>query len=228
MSLAKSKGKNSIGIILSGYGHDGSKGVVAIREQRGYTIAQLPETAEHDDMPTSAIQTGKVDAVLPVEQMFDEVNQYIINVKAISQSRTGPKSVDAIFDLLEKRSGTDFSLYKPTTIMRRINHRMNNLQISSLTDYFTMIKNTPKELDVLFATVLIGVTQFFRDEKAFESLKKVLTTYLEDKNPGDSIRVWSVGCATGEEPYSIAILLHEILQSNISKFHIQIFASDID
>ena len=228
VSLAKSKGKNSIGIILSGYGHDGSKGVVAIREQRGYTIAQLPETAEHDDMPTSAIQTGKVDAVLPVEQMFDEVNQYIINVKAISQSRTGPKSVDAIFDLLEKRSGTDFSLYKPTTIMRRINHRMNNLQISSLTDYFTMIKNTPKELDVLFATVLIGVTQFFRDEKAFESLKKVLTTYLEDKNPGDSIRVWSVGCATGEEPYSIAILLHEILQSNISKFHIQIFASDID
>ena len=228
ISLAKSKGKNSVGIILSGYGHDGSKGIVSIREARGYTIAQLPDTAEHKDMPSSAIETEKVDAVLPVEQMFDEINQYIINIKAISQSRKGPKSIDAIFDLLEKRSGTDFSLYKPTTIMRRINHRMSNLKIPSLTDYYSMIKNTPKELDILFETVLIGVTQFFRDEKAFVSLKKELAKYREDKKPGDSIRVWSVGCATGEEPYSIAILLHEILQSSISKYQVQIFASDID
>ena len=227
-SLSKAKARHAIGIVLSGYGHDGSKGIEAIKENKGYTIAQLPETAEHKDMPASAIGTKKVDAVLPVEQMFDDINQYIHNIKAISESDKGPKSIDAIFDLLEKRSGTDFSLYKPSTIMRRINHRMANLKIKSLPDYFTMIKNSPKELDILFETVLIGVTQFFRDEKAFQSLEKRLRTYLEKKKAGDSIRIWCVGCSTGEEPYSVAILLNEILQTDINKYQIQIFASDID
>jgi len=227
-SLAQSKGKHAIGIVLSGYGQDGSNGIQEIKNKYGFTIAQLPETAEHKDMPASAIATKNIDAILPVEQIFDEINQYIINIRAISSSPKGPKSIDAIFDLLEKRSGTDFSLYKPSTIMRRINYRMANLQLNSLTDYFGMIKNSPKELDILFETVLIGVTQFFRDDKAFESLRETLETYLEAKKPGDSIRIWCVGCATGEEPYSIAILLNEILQNNINKYQVQIFASDID
>ena len=227
-SLAKSKGNHSIGVILSGFGKDGSKGILDIHENRGFIMAQLPETAEHKDMPLSAVRTEKIDAVLPVEQIFDEINQYIVNFKTISQTGLKAKSIDAIFELLEKRSGTDFSLYKPTTIMRRINHRIEKLRLASLTDYFSMIKNSPKELDKLFETVLIGVTQFFRDEKAFESLEKTLMKYLEEKKPGDAIRIWCVGCATGEEPYSIAILLHELLGPNISKYHVQIFASDID
>ncbi|KKM78425.1 hypothetical protein LCGC14_1360080, partial [marine sediment metagenome] len=138
------------------------------------------------------------------------------------------KSMDAIFELLEKRSGTDFSLYKPTTIMRRINHRMANLQLGSLVEYFEMIKNSPRELDVLFETVLIGVTEFFRDTEAYAGLKKYLEIMLNDKNSGDSIRIWSVGCATGQEPYSVGILLHELLGKTINQYHIQVFASDID
>ena len=112
--------------------------------------------------------------------------------------------------------------------MRRINHRMASLQVGTLTDYYSMIKNSPKELDILFETVLIGVTEFFRDEKSFKNLSKHLKKMLKDKKPGDSIRMWSVGCATGEEPYSVAILLHELLGHDITRFNVTIFASDID
>ncbi|MDX1461729.1 MAG: CheR family methyltransferase [Marinirhabdus sp.] len=227
-SLAETKKTRAVGIVLSGFGSDGTKGIRAIKQKGGFTIAQLPETAEHPDMPKNAIQSNTVDVVIPAEQMFDEIEQYITNSYAIAKSNPARKSVEAIFELLERRSGTDFSLYKPSTIMRRINHRMANLQIETLIEYYSMIKNSPKELDVLFETVLIGVTEFYRDKKAFHQLQKHLETMLEDKKPGDSIRIWSVGCATGEEPYSIAILLDQILGSAVNQYHIQIFASDID
>ncbi|NND88412.1 MAG: PAS domain-containing protein, partial [Flavobacteriaceae bacterium] len=227
-SLGKNKKRHSLGVILSGYGQDGAEGVKSIKKHKGFTIAQLPETAEHRDMPKNAIETGRVDMVIPAEQMFDEITQFINNSHTIAQSKPEQKSVDAIFKLLEKRSGTDFSLYKPSTILRRIDHRMSNLQIATLQEYYSMIKNSPKELDILFETVLIGVTEFFRDKKAFDSLKTQLETLLKTKRPGDSIRIWSVGCATGEEPYSLGILLHEILGPSINQFYLQIFASDID
>lgn len=227
-SLAKEKKRYAIGVILSGFGEDGSKGITAIKKTLGFTIAQLPETCEHKNMPTAAIKTGNVDLVLPPEQMFDEILQFITNSKAIASSTHNESAIDAIFELLEKRSGTDFSMYKPTTIMRRINHRIKTLQLSSIMEFFELIKEKPKELDILFNTVLIGVTEFFRDSEAFENLRKQLEMMVKDKEYGDSIRVWSVGCATGEEPYSIAILLHEILGPEIGHYHIQIFASDID
>ena len=227
-SLAKDKGKKAVGIILSGFGKDGSQGISAIREQGGFTIAQLPETAEHRDMPHFAIQTGHVDLTIPAGQMYDKIVQYISNSKTIATSTTNDTSIDAIFELLEKRSGTDFSMYKPSTIMRRINHRINFLQLGSIVQYYELIKENPIELDNLFDTVLIGVTEFFRDLEAFDLLKRQLKNMLKDKEPGDSIRIWSVGCATGEEPYSIAILLHELLGNAASQYHIQIFASDID
>ena len=228
-TLARSKARKCAGIVLSGFGSDGSEGIKAIKKRNGFTMAQLPETAEHRDMPTAAMATGNVDLTIPAEQMFDEIVQYINNSNTIAQSAPpNKKSMDAIFELLEKRSGTDFSLYKPTTIMRRINHRMANLQLGSLVEYYEMIKNSPRELDVLFETVLIGVTEFFRDTEAYEGLRKHLDILLKDKNPGDSIRIWSVGCATGEEPYSVGILLHELLGKAISQYHVQIFASDID
>ncbi len=183
-SLAKAKKKKAIGIVLSGFGNDGAQGLTDIKDNFGFTIAQLPETAEHRDMPKSAINTGFVDVVIPAEQMYDEIVQYITYSHTVAQSKPAKKSVDAIFELLEKRSGTDFSLYKPTTIMRRINHRMNTLQIGSLVDYYGMIKKSPKELDILFETVLIGVTEFFRDKSAFDSFRKHLVKIIESKKPG--------------------------------------------
>lgn len=227
-SLANARKNKCVGIILSGFGSDGSKGLIQIKNNNGFTIAQYPDTAEHRDMPNAAIKTQMVDMVIPPEQMFEEITQFIRNSKAIATSPPKRKSIDAIFELLEKRSGTDFSLYKPSTIMRRINHRMSGLHIGSLVDYYEMIKTSPRELDYLFESVLIGVTEFFRDVKAFESFKKLLKTVVENKSTGDSIRIWCVGCATGEEPYSIAILLHEILGHDVNHHQIQIFATDID
>ncbi|WP_178987773.1 CheR family methyltransferase [Winogradskyella schleiferi] len=227
-SLAKDKVKKSIGVILSGFGKDGSKGMTNIRELGGFTIAQLPETAEHRDMPNAAIDTGHIDLIIPAEQMYDDIVQFITNTRSIASSGIKEGSVEAIFELLEKRSGTDFSMYKPTTIMRRINHRIASLQLSNKLEYYELIKQNPKELDNLFDTVLIGVTEFFRDIKAFDYLREQLIEMLKDKEPGDAIRIWSVGCATGEEPYSLAILLYELLGSAVNQYHIQIFASDID
>ncbi|WP_179005604.1 CheR family methyltransferase [Winogradskyella forsetii] len=228
MSLAKDKGKKAIGVILSGFGKDGSKGMTNIREIGGFTIVQLPETAEHRDMPNAAIDTGHIDLIVPAEQMYDDIVQFITNTRSIALSGIKKGSVDAIFELLEKRSGTDFSMYKPNTIMRRINHRIASLQLSSELEYYELIKKNPKELDHLFDTVLIGVTEFFRDLEAFDKLREQLTEMLNSKEPGDAIRIWSVGCATGEEPYSIAILLYELLGSSLNQYHVQIFASDID
>ena len=227
-SLAKVKGKYSVGIILSGFGKDGAAGMKEIKNNQGFTVVQLPETAEHRDMPEAAIKTESVDLVIPAEQMFDEIVQYIQNRHTIAESMPAKKSIDTIFELLEKRSGTDFSLYKPTTIIRRINQRIKTLQLESLQEYCAVITNSPKELDVLFETVLIGVTEFFRDAKAFEKLEKQLKALIAEKQPGDSIRIWCVGCATGEEPYSIGILIHELLGFEITRYHLQIFASDID
>lgn len=227
-SLANARKNKCVGIILSGFGSDGSKGIVEIKNNNGFTIAQYPDTAEHRDMPNAAIKTQMVDMVIPPEKMFEEITRFIHNSKAIAAGPPNQKSIDAIFDLLEKRSGTDFSLYKPSTIMRRINHRMAGLHIGSLEYYYEMMKTTPRELDYLFESVLIGVTEFFRDAKAFENFKKVLKTVVGSKSTGDSIRIWCVGCATGEEPYSIAILLHEILGPDVNHHHIQIFATDID
>lgn len=218
-SLANARKKKAVGIVLSGYGSDGAKGITEIKKNNGFTIAQFADTA---------VKTQMVDMVVPPEQMFEEISQFVNNSKAIASSPPKKKSVDAIFELLEKRSGTDFSLYKPSTIMRRINHRMAGLQIGSLVDYYETIKTSPRELDFLFESVLIGVTEFFRDLKAFVSFRKQLEALIREKSIGDSIRIWSVGCASGEEPYSIAILLHEILGKDVNHHQIQIFASDID
>ncbi|MBK6263913.1 PAS domain S-box protein [Marivirga sp. S37H4] len=227
-SLAKERKGKAIGVILSGTGSDGSEGIKAIREANGYTMAQMPDTAECKGMPSSAIQSNHIDIVLPAEQMFQEIVHYVNNHQLITESKLPKKGIDAIFELLEKRSGTDFSQYKPTTILRRVNYRMNKLQLSSLADYYAMIEKNPKELDILFETVLIGVTEFFRDKNAYDSLSANFQKLIKSKKPEDPIRIWCVGCATGEEPYSIAILLHEILGADISKYDLQIFASDID
>ncbi len=227
-SLAEEKKGKAIGIILSGPGNDGSVGVEEIKKNKGFTIAQLPNTAEDNSMPAAAIQTNNIDVVLPAEQMYQEIIHYVNNYKIIIGSSLPTKGIDAIFELLEKRSGTDFSQYKPTTILRRIDHRIKKLELNTLSEYCAVLKETPQELDNLFETVLIGVTEFFRDSTAFQTLRQNLEKLLSNKTPEDPVRIWCVGCASGEEPYSVAIMLREILGSKISNYHIQIFASDID
>ncbi|MPR35896.1 CheR family methyltransferase [Salmonirosea aquatica] len=227
-SLALDKKQKAIGVIMSGFGQDGSKGIQAIKQAGGFTLIQDPASAEHKDMPMSALATGHVDRVLEPAVMYEEITHYINNHTVLQSSNPRERSVDAIFDLLAQRSGTDFSQYKSSTIMRRMDKRVEALNLPSYTDYYKMIRQNPKELDVLFDTVLIGITEFFRNKDYFDSLANELELLLGEKKSGDSIRVWCVGCATGEEPYTVAILLSELLGSTMGDYQLQIFGSDID
>ncbi len=227
ISLAEGEKQHAIGIILSGSGHDGAEGIMAIKEQNGFAIAQSPESAQHADMPLAAIQTGTLDLILHPSKMFEEMTYYIVNHRVIAGITPSQKSVDFIFDLLSKRSGVDFSQYKSNTMMRRIEKRIEALNVRNMSEYYQLLRQNALELDTLFDTVLIGVTEFFRDPEAFEKIKSLLNTRLRERRHNDSIRIWCVGCATGEEAYSIAILLHELLGSEIYNFQFQVFASDI-
>lgn len=227
-SLADEERQKAIGVILSGTGDDGAKGIKAIKESGGFTIVQSPQTAKYSSMPEEAIATKTVDVIAKCEDIYETITRYINNHKVIVESSPSQMSIDAIFDLLSKRTGVDFSQYKPSTIHRRINKRIETLLLNSLPEYYQYLKQNPAELDTLFETVLIGVTEFFRDKEAFDKLKTHLEKRISNKRYGDNIRVWCVGCASGEEPYSIAILINEILGINISNYHLQIFASDID
>lgn len=230
-SLAEEKREKATGIILSGTGSDGAKGIKAIKEVGGVTIAQEPHTAKYDGMPISAIETGQVDFVLSpdkigeeLEEIFKHPNSQITKTVLNNESST----LDKVLSLLSKRTGTDFSNYKPSTICRRLEKRMVELKINDINQYLEHISKNHDELDKLFNNLLIGVTSFYRDLDAFRSLESHLTKIIASKKPGDSIRVWSTGCATGEEAYSIAILLVKLLGTKLSDFNVQIFATDID
>lgn len=228
-SLAREKGRKAIGVILSGTGKDGLAGMQQIKSYGGFTLVQQLGNAQHTGMPESVIENKAYDKIVLAQDMSHEIEQYIDNFSIISNQK--PKKVsedDEIFELLENRTGTDFSKYKPSTLLRRISKRQDELNIANKKKYLKYIKDNPKELDTLFETVLIGVTEFFRDNTAFEDLKKYLQKIIEQKNGSKDIRIWSVGTATGEEAYSICILLAEILQEDLNKYNIQIFATDID
>lgn len=227
-SLAENEKLHAIGVVLSGSGSDGAKGIKQIKDYGGFTIAQTPASAQYKDMPHAAIETGVIDLVLHPAKIFEEISYYVKNHRLIKETHTGKNGVDIIFELLSKRTGIDFSQYKQNTIMRRMEKRMEILDVYGIAEYYQYIRKTPAELDLLFDTVLIGVTEFFRDEHAFEELRVQLSKQLERKRFSDTIRVWCVGCATGQEPYSIAILINEILGDSISNYHLQIFATDID
>ena len=227
-SIAENEKSLSIGVVLSGTAQDGSKGIKTIKEYGGFTIAQTPESAQYNDMPLAAIQTGMVDLVRHPSEIFDEISSYIKNHKVIKDIVPTKKGIEIIFELLSKRSGVDFSEYKQSTILRRVDKRIEALRLRDLNEYYHVIKQNPSELDRLFETILIGVTEFFRDREAFSALREKVKSILNEKSDTDSIRVWSVGCATGQEAYSIAILFHEMLGNDIQNFQLQIFASDID
>lgn len=234
-SLAQDQSQRAIGIVLSGTGSDGSQGVRAIKGEGGMVMAQNPESTEFDGMPLSALATGMVDYQLSPAEMPARLIAYVKH--AFRQSRL-PAAVDTpktesalkkVFVLLRAQTSHDFSQYKPSTINRRIERRMAVHQIDSLENYLKFLQQTPAEVEALFRDLLIGVTNFFRDPEAFKVLEEqVIPKLFENKPAGAQIRVWCTGCSTGEEAYSIAILLQERMESLKQNFAVQVFATDID
>lgn len=234
-SLAQDQRERAIGIVLSGTGSDGAMGVRAIKEEGGKIMVQSPESTEFDGMPRSAIATGLVDCELPPAKMPARLIVYASHTlgkppkSSVDYTPKIDNALKKVFVILRVQTGHDFSQYKPSTIHRRIQRRMAVHQIESIDNYVTFLQQTPQEVAALFRDLLIGVTNFFRDHEAFQTLEKLAIPKLfEGKPAGSVIRVWSVGCSTGEEAYSIAILLQEHIESLKQSYSVQVFATDID
>jgi hypothetical protein len=230
-SLAEEIGESTIGIILSGTGSDGAAGIHAIKAAGGFTFSQDPETAKYNGMPQSAIDTGSVDWILPPENMGAEISLIVLNrglIPVATQAASAPATLKTLLGKVRSRTKVDFSQYKEPTLWRRIERRMAANHVSTLHDYLQVVDQTPVELDKLCKDILISVTAFFRDTDAFARLDKVVADILGNKQPGDDIRVWVAGCATGEEAYSLAILFSERLGAAFDQYRLQIFATDID
>jgi two-component system CheB/CheR fusion protein len=234
-TLAEDQGEKAVGVILSGTGTDGTQGLRAILGAGGITLAQDPQTAKYDGMPSSAIQAGYVTRVLQVEEMPD-VLQAGINAVAMGRPGTNTSATKAVVGgmnrilmLLRNATGNDFSLYKKSTIGRRIERRMSRHNIEDVEVYVRYLKENPDEVSILFKELLINVTNFFRDPEAFVFLKEtVIPQVLADKPEGYVFRAWISGCATGEEAYSIAILLREFMDESQRDFKVQLYATDLD
>jgi two-component system CheB/CheR fusion protein len=235
-SLAEDQKHKAIGIILSGTGTDGTLGLKAIKGESGMTMAQEVESAKYGGMPRSAIAAGAIDVIRPVDQMPNHLIAFARGlVKAQPLSDLAPMELDQaelmhkIFVLLRDRSGADFSQYKVNTTRRRIERRMNVHQIEGLNQYLRFVQTNPEELDTLFHELLINVTSFFRDHQAFEDFgQKALPLLLNRKPDAAPLRIWVAGCSTGEEAYSLAILLRQFLTDAKMRRRVEIFATDLD
>jgi two-component system CheB/CheR fusion protein len=235
-SLAEDQQDNAVGVVLSGSGSDGTLGLKAIKEQGGLTLAQAGESSRYDSMPRSAQAAGVVDFVLPVQDMPARLIEHVEQLQSQRREDRGDgvrrearRHLAKIFALLRTRTGHDFSHYKDSTLIRRVQRRMQVVQVESFGAYVAMLRKSAREVEALFRDLLIGVTHFFRDPKSFEALgREVIAKILEDKGADDPVRVWVPGCATGEEAYSIAILLREQMMQHDLSGRVQIFATDID
>jgi two-component system, chemotaxis family, CheB/CheR fusion protein len=234
-SLADDRKELSIGIILSGMGSDGSAGLRAIKEQNGIVIAQDPATAKFDSMPRNAINSVTLDMVAPANELPKKLLAFLKNLPPL---RINPdleikdkSALEKIIFLMRSQTGNDFSLYKKSTLYRRVERRMGVHKISQISSYVSFLQKNPKEVDILFKELLIGVTNFFRDAAVWEKLEKVILPEILFNLPaGSNLRAWIAGCSTGEEAYSLAIIFKEVLEKN--KFErnlsLQIFATDLD
>ena len=234
-SLAFDQHEHAIGIVLSGTGSDGTLGVRAIKGEGGMVMVQSPASCEFDGMPQSALATGLVDYNLPPAEMPAQLMAYVLHAfgrpphPASAPTPMSENVLKKIFVLLRTHTGHDFSQYKPNTIFRRIERRMAVHQIESIDDYVKYLQKNLTETQALFNDLLIGVTNFFRDPEAFAALEaKVIPRLFEGKPAGAPVRVWSTGCSTGEEAYSIAILLQERLETLRTSYKVQVFATDMD
>ena len=233
-SLAEVQRDNAIGIILSGTGSDGTLGLKAIKGEGGIALAQEPETAQYDGMPRSAIATALVDCVAPIEEMPEFLIRYsehdfVKRTRAVTElTDEEPDRLRSILAVLRTRTKYDFRCYKKGTLMRRIGRRMGLNRIEELGDYLNFLREDSEEATQLFKDLLIGVTGFFREAEAFKVLEEVIGKIVQEKSSESPIRVWIPGCATGEEAYSIAMLITEQLQIAEKSCPLQLFATDID
>ena len=233
-SLAEDQGHNAVCILFSGSGTDGTLGLRAVKEHGGMVMAQTPESAQHDPMPRSAIATGLVDHVLPPEDLAAKLLEYATYLRSLPMPQGpvelfSPEELNQIYNLVRHKTGHDFSRYKTSTLNRRIQRRMQVLQLSSVPDYLQRLRMDAGEVDRLFRDLLISVTHFFRDPESWQVLAgEVVAQIVEQATADGALRIWVPGCATGEEAYSIAILLKEEMVRKAAKLKVQIFAADID
>ena len=235
-SLADDAEERSIGVILSGMGTDGTLGLKAIKGKAGVVFVQDPASARFNGMPRSAVEAGLADVVAPVEALPGKIVAYLHHVPptakaGLAEEDEGHSAFEKIVILLRAQTGHDFSLYKKSTVYRRIERRMGIHQIGHIATYVRFLQENPQELVLLFKELLIGVTSFFRDPAAWEELRaQVIPALLKDRLPGQALRVWIPACATGEEAYSLAIVFREVVeqlkQPRSHKF--QLFATDLD
>ncbi len=248
--LAEDQDGKAVGIILSGMGSDGTLGIRALKEHAGMAMVQEPSSAKFDGMPQSAIGTGLVDFIASPEDLPQMLNGYVNTSSKISEAQaTIPQikiarpqelilqapaiegALARIFVIVRSRTGQDFSQYKRSTITRRIERRMSLHQLTRMDDYVRLLQENPSEIEILAKEMLIGVTQFFRDPEAWVSLQKdVLPRLIQSKPENSMLRVWVVGCSTGEEAYTMAIVLQECLDDlgKSGEIQFQIFATDTD
>ncbi len=233
-SLAEDMGDMAVAVILSGTGTDGTLGIEELKAKDGLVIVQDETSAAYDGMPRSAVNTGLVDMIMPPGEMPDRIVRYFSQA-GISMDDQSPATDDQaewlnrIFAILQTHVGHDFSVYKGNTILRRIARRLNINHINSFHTYTRFLREHPDEVEALFRELLIGVTSFFRDSESFEVLENtVLPEMLKDMNHDGTFRAWIPGCSTGEEVYSVAIVLKECLEKSSKKINIQLFGTDID
>ncbi len=236
-SLAADQGERAVGVVLSGMGSDGTRGVQAIKERFGLVLVQDPETAEYPAMPRSAAATQLANDVLPAEELAPRLYGFVTRRPPLSEEDlTGEDGqagapLQKILRLVRLRTGHDFSRYKRNTLVRRIDRRMKGVRVEDVAEYLRVLQDQPEEVEALFQDFTINVTSFFRDVDAFDELKERLRAYiLERKQDSDTFRTWVAGCSTGEEAYSVAIVLHELLEElrDERALKVQIFATDID
>lgn len=232
-TVAEDAQESAVGVILSGTGIDGTRGTRAIKAVGGLTLAQAPETTDHPEMSRHAIASGFIEATLPVEKIPARIAAYLescsLEAQVQFESAFPADFLETVLGAIRRELGFDLRGYKKTTLLRRIGRRAALSQLRSGAEYLQLITSDPLEVRALFRDLMINVTNFFRDPKAFEMLaKEAIPQMVARKAPGESIRVWVPACASGEEAYSIAILLLEHLEKIGRSYPIQIFATDVD
>jgi two-component system CheB/CheR fusion protein len=231
-SLAEYKKEHAIAVILSGTGSDGSRGIRAIKDKEGMVMVQDPNEAKFDGMPKSAIHTGLVDYIVSVEEMGAELKNFI-NAPVVLHFTEGDIEYDEdtlskILHLVNEKTGLDFREYKHSTLARRVARRVSVCKCRSLKEYLFLLQNSEEEIPILYREFLIGVTKFFRDSRVWDILKdEVIPELIENKKNGEILKIWDVACSTGEEAYSLGMLINEELERQNKKLEVKIFATDI-
>jgi len=234
-SLATDQGSKSVAIILSGTGSDGSRGVRAIKEKGGIVMVQSSDSAKFSGMPDAARDTGLVDITNTPEGLAEDLVTFVESadreslIEVLARDKKAENATTRIFSVLREKTRVDFSHYKSNTVMRRIERRILVNKCSNLAEYVTLVSSDSSEAQALHRELLIGVTRFFRDEESFESVKKhCIGPLIDNSLSNEEIRIWVVGCSTGEEAYTLAILFKEVMKAKNVSRNVKVFATDID